>query len=391
MHPQAHHSAFQQPFRFYRFRCIGKLLNAGRCAFMQPIAVAGLSVTATQLKTGLSDQVPWGGELLQIERDPKRKNWESGARQAHAYGMLRVATKGSVVKESRGRVRSFRQKYPCVRSASKLFLPSPCKTLSFHCRRTVQTVGCKSRHACIDLGIYPQSESPPVCTMASTFAGGSSTSGQQGSMLGFGPAAGNAPYYGSGGVGGGGGGSGGEQQSQRLQYYQSPQHASAPATQKIEGRRAGKVKFFDTQKVRSLRSSRGDTPAFAARGTDGSCHAHSRVSASSTTTAQKSLATKKVSLLELFNCDPCLKVASSAVFVHYTSITAKSGFRSLAEGEEVIVRPYCFVAVWLMPCQAEYEIVRGPKGFQAANVTGPAGAQVLGDNRRQMCAITCFR
>lgn len=33
------------------------------------------------------------------------------------------------------------------------------------------------------------------------------------------------------------------------------------------------------------------------------------------------------------------------------------------------------------PRQAEYDVVRGPKGFQAANVTGPGGQQVMGDNR----------
>ena len=38
------------------------------------------------------------------------------------------------------------------------------------------------------------------------------------------------------------------------------------------------------------------------------------------------------------------------VFVHYSAIQA-SGFRSLAEGDRV-----------------EFEVTRGPKGFQAANV-----------------------
>lgn len=58
------------------------------------------------------------------------------------------------------------------------------------------------------------------------------------------------------------------------------------------------------------------------------------------------------------------------MFVHYTAITAKAGFKSLAEGEE-----------------AEYEIVRGPKGFQAANVTGPGGTQVMGDTRSRAKSV----
>ncbi|KAI9317001.1 cold-shock' DNA-binding domain-containing protein [Dichotomocladium elegans] len=49
------------------------------------------------------------------------------------------------------------------------------------------------------------------------------------------------------------------------------------------------------------------------------------------------------------------------VFVHHTAILG-DGFKSLAEGEEV-----------------EYDLIQGPKGMQAANVSGPAGAPVLGD------------
>ncbi|KAF9355795.1 Y box binding protein 1 [Mortierella sp. NVP85] len=50
------------------------------------------------------------------------------------------------------------------------------------------------------------------------------------------------------------------------------------------------------------------------------------------------------------------------VFVHHTAIHNDGGFKSLAEGEEV-----------------EYDIVSGPKGMQASNVTGPGGVSVRGD------------
>ncbi|KAJ3024768.1 UNVERIFIED_CONTAM: hypothetical protein HDU68_007803 [Siphonaria sp. JEL0065] len=51
------------------------------------------------------------------------------------------------------------------------------------------------------------------------------------------------------------------------------------------------------------------------------------------------------------------------VFVHHTAILRPDGgFRSLLEGEEV-----------------EFDLIHGPKGLQAANVTGPNGATVIGD------------
>jgi len=50
------------------------------------------------------------------------------------------------------------------------------------------------------------------------------------------------------------------------------------------------------------------------------------------------------------------------VFVHHTAINNDGGFKSLAEGEEV-----------------EYDLVQGPKGMQAANVSGPGGLPVQGD------------
>lgn len=53
---------------------------------------------------------------------------------------------------------------------------------------------------------------------------------------------------------------------------------------------------------------------------------------------------------------------NAEVFVHHTAIHNDGGFKSLAEGEDV-----------------EFDMVKGPKGFQAANVTGPGGVSVKGD------------
>ncbi|KAG2206308.1 hypothetical protein INT47_007322 [Mucor saturninus] len=47
------------------------------------------------------------------------------------------------------------------------------------------------------------------------------------------------------------------------------------------------------------------------------------------------------------------------VFVHHTAIQNSGGFKSLAE--------------------VEYDLVQGPKGMQASNVTGPDGSSVRGD------------
>ncbi|EPB85645.1 hypothetical protein HMPREF1544_07552 [Mucor circinelloides 1006PhL] len=58
--------------------------------------------------------------------------------------------------------------------------------------------------------------------------------------------------------------------------------------------------------------------------------------------------------------------AIEEVFVHHTAIHNDGGFKSLAEGEEV-----------------EYDLVQGPKGMQASNVTGPQGVSVQGDPRAQ--------
>ncbi|KAJ3054426.1 Calcium-regulated heat stable protein 1 [Rhizophlyctis rosea] len=52
------------------------------------------------------------------------------------------------------------------------------------------------------------------------------------------------------------------------------------------------------------------------------------------------------------------------VFVHHTAILNNGGFRSLMEGEVV-----------------EFDVVKGPKGMQAANVSGPHGRSVKGDPR----------
>ena len=50
------------------------------------------------------------------------------------------------------------------------------------------------------------------------------------------------------------------------------------------------------------------------------------------------------------------------VFVHHTAIFNDGGFKSLAEGEMV-----------------EFDLLHGPKGYQAAHVTGPGGSSVKGD------------
>ncbi|GAA6027095.1 hypothetical protein JCM8097_006107 [Rhodosporidiobolus ruineniae] len=59
------------------------------------------------------------------------------------------------------------------------------------------------------------------------------------------------------------------------------------------------------------------------------------------------------------------ELGNDEVFVHYTAVATvqggPGGFRSLLEGEAV-----------------EYDIVQGPKGWQAQNVTGPNGAPCIG-------------
>ncbi|KAJ3224650.1 hypothetical protein HK099_008127, partial [Clydaea vesicula] len=55
-------------------------------------------------------------------------------------------------------------------------------------------------------------------------------------------------------------------------------------------------------------------------------------------------------------------LADWEVFVHHTAIKNDGGFRSLAEGEYV-----------------EFDVLEGPKGMQAANVSGPNESSVIGD------------
>jgi len=58
------------------------------------------------------------------------------------------------------------------------------------------------------------------------------------------------------------------------------------------------------------------------------------------------------------------------VFCHYSAIAGKDGFRSLAEGEEV-----------------EYDVLQGPKGYSACNVTGPHGRSVVGDPKARVSKL----
>ncbi|KAL1923374.1 uncharacterized protein VTP21DRAFT_8354 [Calcarisporiella thermophila] len=57
-----------------------------------------------------------------------------------------------------------------------------------------------------------------------------------------------------------------------------------------------------------------------------------------------------------------LTIAPSVVFVHHSAIVNMGGYKTLAEGQEV-----------------EYDLVEGPKGWQAGRVTGPGGQPVVGD------------
>ncbi|MBW0540625.1 hypothetical protein O181_080340 [Austropuccinia psidii MF-1] len=67
------------------------------------------------------------------------------------------------------------------------------------------------------------------------------------------------------------------------------------------------------------------------------------------------------------------ELGNQEVFVHYTSIGSKGGFRSLGEGEEV-----------------EYVVTPGQKGFQATEVTGPAGRAVVGDVKSKLPKTPTF-
>lgn len=67
------------------------------------------------------------------------------------------------------------------------------------------------------------------------------------------------------------------------------------------------------------------------------------------------------------------ELGGQEVFCHFSAISGKGGFRSLAEGEEV-----------------EYELVQGPKGFQAANLTGPGGRNVVGDPKARLTKPPTF-
>lgn len=67
------------------------------------------------------------------------------------------------------------------------------------------------------------------------------------------------------------------------------------------------------------------------------------------------------------------ELGNQEVFVHYTSIGGKGGFRSLAEGEEV-----------------EYVVSPGHKGFQATEVTGPSGRAVQGDVKSKLPKTPTF-
>ncbi|RKP36942.1 cold-shock' DNA-binding domain-containing protein [Dimargaris cristalligena] len=59
--------------------------------------------------------------------------------------------------------------------------------------------------------------------------------------------------------------------------------------------------------------------------------------------------------------DDPLELNNAEVFVHHSVIINNGGFKSLAE--------------------VEFDVITGPKGYQATNVTGPNGTSVQGDPR----------
>ncbi|KAL8293771.1 hypothetical protein RQP46_000472 [Phenoliferia psychrophenolica] len=64
------------------------------------------------------------------------------------------------------------------------------------------------------------------------------------------------------------------------------------------------------------------------------------------------------------------ELGGQEVFCHFSAISGKGGFRSLAE--------------------VEYDLVQGPKGFQASNLTGPGGRSVVGDPKARLTKPQTF-
>ncbi|KAI9621707.1 hypothetical protein KEM48_007593 [Puccinia striiformis f. sp. tritici PST-130] len=102
--------------------------------------------------------------------------------------------------------------------------------------------------------------------------------------------------------------------------------------------------------------------------------------------------------VQFINDDHPEELGNQEVFVHYTSIEGRGNFRSLAENQDAETCSFVFVSNQLRRSrrsyfqgeEVEYVVATGQKGFQATEVTGPAGRAVQGDVKSKMPKTPTF-